>query len=88
MKKGILMLLALGLIAGIAVPSYSAVQNVQVGGDLTIYGAYRHDFDMRSDEKTNDFLQTSARIWVSANLSDKVSAMIRIINERDWDRVI
>jgi len=88
MKKGILLLLALALIAGIAIPSYSAVTNVQVGGGITIYGAYRHNFTFESAYKTNDFLQTSAKIWVSAQLTSNVSAMVQLINERDWGQKV
>ncbi|MCL5674327.1 MAG: alginate export family protein [Candidatus Omnitrophica bacterium] len=88
MKKGILMLAALGLVLGLAIPSYSAVQNVKVGGDFTIYGAFRHDFSFSKLYKNNDFLQSSVRVWVSSDLSNNVSTMVRIINERDWGQSI
>jgi hypothetical protein len=88
MKKGILMLAAFAFALAFAIPSYSAVQNVKVGGDFTIYGAYRHDFSFNNKFKTNDFLQSSVRVWVSAQLSNNVSTMVRLINERDWGQSV
>ncbi len=88
MRRIITLLFLIGIIVGITIPAYSSVENVKVGGDFTIYGAYRHDFSFTNNYKTNDFLQSSVRVWVSAQLSNNVSTMIRLINERDWGQSI
>jgi len=99
MRSKIWLILAGILICGISIPAFSAVEKVKVGGDLTIYGVYRHNFDFIKDSyydpwwgeyyKDNQhFFQTTARVYVSADLTDNVSAMIRLINERDWGKEV
>ncbi|MCM8804030.1 MAG: alginate export family protein [Candidatus Omnitrophica bacterium] len=63
---------------------FSAVENVKVGGDIAIYGILRGDYYIDEGNEDLHFFQTHARVYVSADLSDNVSTMIRIINERDW----
>jgi len=88
MKSKIGMILAVVLIAGLTVPAFAAVESVKVGGDITIYGVYRHNLDFvknsGSRKDSSNFFQTSTRIYVTADLTDMVSAMVRLINERDW----
>jgi len=75
------------LIAGLVIPAFSAVENVKVGGDLTISGIYRSSFDFIDDNVSKDqqhFLYSGVRVYVSAELTNNVSAMVRLINERDW----
>lgn len=92
MRSKIWLILAGILICGISIPAFSAVEKVKVGGDLTIYGVYRNNFDFTKDSYSSSykdnqhFFQTSARVYVSADLTDNVSAMIRLINERDWGK--
>lgn len=82
------MLVALFLV-GITLPVFAAVENVKVGGDITIKGIYRYNFDIYSGgssqcEQHNYY--TGTRIWVSADLTNKLSVLVRMINERDWNR--
>lgn len=84
MRKGILILLALSLLAGATVPAMAAVDNIKVGGDLSIFAGYRKAFSFIDDTKANDFFQTSARVWFAADLSNNVSVMLRLVNERSW----
>lgn len=87
MSKKLLTVLAAILVVGMAVPSFAAVENVKVGGDVTVYGIYRNNFDFIDDVVSKDqahAYQTSLRVYVSAALSDNVSAMVRMINERAW----
>jgi len=91
MRSKIWLILAGILICGISIPAFSAVEKVKVGGDLTIYGVYRKNFDFIKDSVSKDnqhFFQTTARVYVSADLTDNVSAMIRLINERDWGKEV
>jgi len=58
-------------------PAFSAVENVKVGGDIAVYGVLRRNF---TDENLN-FLQAPVRVYVSADLSENVSVMVRLLNE-------
>ncbi|MCM8825181.1 MAG: alginate export family protein, partial [Candidatus Omnitrophica bacterium] len=84
MRK-LLTILAAVMLVGLVVPAFSAVENVKVGGDIVVKGIYRNNFDLQKSGKDgNSYLYTGARVYVSAELSDNVSAMVRFINERDW----
>jgi len=88
MAKRILTL-CLALVIGIAfaMPAAAAVKSIKVGGDLTIRGIYRDnlDFSNYDDEDTAESWLTSAtRLWVGAELTDNVSVIVRLLNERDW----
>ncbi len=91
MKK-IITILAAVVLCGLVVPAFSAVENVKVGGDIVVKGIYRNNFDFHRKDANhpnrdgNSCLYTGARIYVSAELTDKVSAMVRFLNEQDWGR--
>ena len=88
MSKKILMILTAVLLVGMTVPAFAAVQNVKVGGDITIRGIYRSDFDFTKDAINKDscgWLMTTTRIYVTSELTDGVAAVVRLINERDWN---
>lgn len=82
----------LALVAALALPAYAEVQNVKVSGDIRTYGVYRDDFDLReatgigtdSFDDDEDWISTIARLRVDADLTDNVSATIRLLNEREW----
>jgi hypothetical protein len=83
MKKLIMLVAALALV----VPAFCAVENVKVGGDLTFIGVERNNFDFVDDDvlKMNQhYIFSAARVYVSADLSNKVSTMVRFISERDF----
>jgi len=88
MKSKIWMILVAVIIAGLTVPAFAAVESVKVGGDILIYGVYRHNLDLTKDTPSSKdqqhFFQTSTRVYVTADLTDMVSAMVRLINERNW----
>ena len=88
MAKRILTLcLALAIGVAFAMPAVAAVKSIKVGGDLTIRGIYRDNLDFEKDgtESANSWLMSTTRIWVGAELTDNVSAVIRLLNERDWN---
>ncbi len=64
-------------------PAFSAVENVKVGGDIAIWGVLRGDLQTTPDKLYTGFSQ--ARVYVSADLSENVQTMVRLINERVWD---
>ena len=87
MSKKILMFIAAVLLVGMSIPAFAAVENVKVGGDITIRGIYRTDYDFTKDAIAKDsagWLMTTTRVYVSSELTDNVAAVVRLINERDW----
>ncbi len=84
MKK---VLLALVLVALIAVPAMASVQNVKVSGDIENTYVNRRDFDLGSSNpesyRQSAFIMQT-RLRVDADLTDKVSATVGLINERVW----
>lgn len=93
--KRITMILAALMLVAIVAPSFAAVENVRVGGDITIQGIYRNNFDFTKKGNAagdngdgNSYYFTAARAFISAELSNKVSAMIRFIDERDWSGTV
>ncbi|OGX12676.1 MAG: hypothetical protein A3I71_03420 [Omnitrophica WOR_2 bacterium RIFCSPLOWO2_02_FULL_63_16] len=95
----------LGLLLA-SVPSYAEVQNVKVGGDVTVRGFYRRNLDLH-DESSGEgqsnaalaartgaglagldresFIMSTIGVNIGADLSENVSAIIRLANERNWD---
>ncbi len=84
MKKGIL--LAVLIVALLAMPAFASVQNIKVSGDLENSWVSRGGFDFgvgTSDMTQNDVL-TQLRLRVDADLTDNVSVVVRLLNERTW----
>jgi len=83
-----LLTLCLALVIGIAfaMPAAAAVKSIKVGGDLVIRGIYRDNIDFQNDneDSARSLLMSTTRIWVGAELTDNVSAVVRLLNERDW----
>lgn len=81
-------IIAVAGIMFLAIPAFAAVQNVKVSGDITTYGVWQDEFDLNDsgDPYANDaFLATITRLRIDADLTDNVSATIRLLNERVWD---
>lgn len=100
MGKRLIFVLALALVFGVTCAAYAEVQNVKVSGDLTMAGVVRDNFDLTKtpsgpddlhhgtyqnyDDKEKDFFSI-ARVRVDADLTDNVSATVRLLNERNWN---
>ena len=91
MSKRLIMILALLFVAGITMAAYAEVQNVKVSGDLLIRGVARNDFQTGAGVGTstgvNDksrAILSAVRARVDADLTDNVSATVRLLNERAW----
>ncbi len=87
--------IVLTAVAFIAGPAFAEVQNVKVSGDILTRGVYREDYALTdpgqqglngagSDEHNNR-INTAARLRVDADLTDNVSAVVRLLSEWDWD---
>ena len=85
-----------GLLAW-SVPSFAEVQNVKVGGDVTVRGFHRSCLDLNCHTEAaaptevnggldghDNFFMSTIGLNVSADLTDNVSAFLRLANERDW----
>ncbi|MBI3088094.1 MAG: hypothetical protein HYY91_04330 [Candidatus Omnitrophica bacterium] len=93
MKATLISAVLLGLLA-ISVPSFAEVQNVKVSGDITVRAFHREYLDLAEDnneatadtiDSHDEFLMTTTGINIGADLTENVSAFIRLANERDWN---
>lgn len=91
MSKRLILVLTLAFVVGITCGAYAEVQNVKVGGDILLQALTQNNFGLAKSttpgDKDNDsnsrFLE-HVRINVSADLTDNVSAVVRLLNERAW----
>ncbi len=94
MSKRLILVLTLAFVVGITVGAYAEVQNVKVGGDILMQALHQKNFGLtnsgdsavrgdKEDDTSNRFI-THVRLNVSADLTDNVSAVIRLLNERAW----
>jgi hypothetical protein len=89
MSKRLIIILALAFVVGFAFAAYAEVQNVKVGGDLTMVGAIRNQLDLVGSTGTADAGNADAwvsigRVKIDANLTDNIDVCVRLINERVW----
>ena len=91
MNRRLLIVCAVMFLVAMAVPAFAAVQNVKVSGDIDAKWIIRDNFSLGQESSTfvgskdnQNSLNTSARVRVDADLTDNVSATIRLLNERDW----
>lgn len=77
----------LGLLAAMGAPVAQAeVQNVRVGGDITVRGFYRDNLDLHGEDGDGQaYFNSTVGLNVGADLTENVSAFIRLANERDWN---
>jgi hypothetical protein len=73
--------------------AYAETQSVKVSGDITMRAFMRDNFDLNSRDantaggaSTNmqSFLQSTAEVQIDADLTDNVSGVIRLLNQRAW----
>jgi len=83
------------LILAFALPAYAETQSVKVSGDLSTYAITRSNFDLDDNRETSaenpwlgmsqeDFIMSVVELQVDADLTDNVSTVIRIVNQRNW----
>lgn len=90
--KGLCVLvLAIGLTGMV----YAETQSVKISGDLTIRGIARENYDLdrhhaemlnRSGASSDwdTYFMTTTEVQIDADLTDNVSAVLRLYNQRDW----
>ena len=83
----------LGLLM-LSVPTISLaeVQNVKVGGDITVRAFHRQNLDLHQEDGEvgatldgENFLMQTTAVNVGADLTENVAANLRLTNERNWD---
>ncbi|MCX5697552.1 MAG: alginate export family protein [Candidatus Omnitrophica bacterium] len=93
MRKRLILVLALALVAGLTIAAYAEVQNVKVSGDLSVIGVSRYKLALKDESApltANGYghsisaMLSTVRVKVEADLTDNVMATVRLINERKW----
>lgn len=89
-------LFVLALAVLVAAPAFAETQNVKVSGSIDAYWFYRSQYDLRDGDDNgtvstqgssegDDFFRTNTQVEVSADLTDNVSTVINLVNQRDWN---
>jgi hypothetical protein len=83
------LMIAVALLALMAAPAFASVQNVKVGGDIKTTSVIRSGFDLgKNTGTTNNVLQNvflaETNLNIQADLTDNVSTVIGLKNERLW----
>ena len=91
----VLMVLAIAL--SLTAIAYAETQSVKISGDLTMRTINRGAYDLNDTTTTasgvrtgnqdpwQNYYMTTAEIQLDADLTDNVSAVIRLYNQRDWN---
>ena len=92
MSKRLVILFCALFVFAAAMPAFAAVQNIKVSGDILARYISRNDFDLlkgngvTGEDEIRAF-NSVVRLRVDADLTDNVSTVVRLINERDWTEV-
>lgn len=84
MSKRIILFLAIAFVAGLTYAAYADVQNVKVGGDLTVLGISRYGFNLTEEEADASILAHIAKVKIDADLTDAVALTMVLRNEAIW----
>ncbi len=92
MKRLMTLCIMLTAVALISAPAFAEVQNVKVSGDIDSKMIYRADSDFMSEttaagtnvKDSDAWFMTTTRVRIDADLTDNVSTVVRLVNERDW----
>jgi len=92
MKSKIWKVMAVIFAVALIAPAFSAVESVKVGGDITIKGVFRDGAGFtpalpsyfNTSAPAQDFIYSGVRVYVTADLTDNIQTMVRLINERDF----
>lgn len=95
MSRRLIMVLTLAFVLGISFAAYAEVQNIKVSGDMEFSGIVRSNFQLNPGSNYQaalttpigghqSFLLSQIRARIDADLTDNVSAVLRLINESVW----
>lgn len=74
------------IILALTLPAYAETQSVKVSGEITVRGIHRREFDLNEVARphSDNFFMTTTEVQIDADLTDNVSTVIRIVNQRNW----
>ncbi|MFA5075525.1 MAG: alginate export family protein [Candidatus Babeliales bacterium] len=90
MSKKLILVMVFALVLAFSCAAYAEVQNVKVGGDISIWAFDRNTFNFQdvknpaSPSVDGNGLAQIANIKIAADLTDSVAANIVLRNERLW----
>ncbi len=89
MRKTLLCVIC--ILALFTIPAFASVQNIKISGDIDSTWLVRDQFDLgildttpADTQKYQNVLITQTRVRVDADLTEKVKAVVALINERGW----
>lgn len=90
MSRKLIAVVALAFVLALTCAAYAEVQNVKVGGDISVLAFSRHGFNFEQDAAANTSktdvagLAEIANIKIDADLTDAVATTVILRNERFW----
>lgn len=95
MKRSLIVAI-LALAVALTGTAYAEVQNVKVSGDIDMKTIVHRNYDLKEETRTintnvvsnqdsEDFQLSTVHVGVDADLTDNVSASVRLLNQRKWD---
>ncbi len=78
------LMLVVAMVALMAAPSFAAVQNVKVGGQLKTMSVIRSNFNANNTRDHLNEIYSWTKLNVQADLTDNVSTDIGLLQERIW----
>jgi hypothetical protein len=90
--KFVKIICVVALVFAFSAVAYAETQSVKVSGDITARAFMRDNMDLNSRDtghtdvstNTQSFLMSTAEVQIDADLTDNVSGVIRLINQRAW----
>jgi len=87
-------MMVLALVFAVSAIAYAETQSVKVSGDIAMRSFARNNYDLDSNdaeagtgEEASDwatYLTSTAEVQIDADLTDNVSGVIRLVNQRTW----
>lgn len=90
-------LFVFALVVAISGMVYAETQSVKISGDLTIRSVMRENYDLDRNhaepltyraggqDDWQTYFMTATEVQIEADLTDNVSGVIRLFNQRDWN---
>lgn len=83
-------LFVIALAIAFTIPAFAETQSIKLSGDVIVRYIMRDDYDFNShDDDVADtdasYFMHNAEIQLDADLTDNVSATIRVVNQTDWN---
>ena len=92
MRKLLLAICLVAVVAVVAAPAFASVQNIKISGSINSTYLFRNKFDfgytVGANDETNQqaLFITQTTLRADADLTDNISATVALINEREWGK--